>query len=173
MKLFVSVSLLLLLVVTAGAGGGYWWWTVGSIPMPVRLCEERVLQMLKSPTSYQRASYKLVQTEHDYAREDFLNAQMEIDRYKEVNQLVAPVIKYDPIEARKSMEVLLVGVDDFYKRIGFTKILVDIEFDAKNPMGALLRSHGYCKWVKTGKGPEMVTWSHIDAGEAGLFLLPR
>jgi len=76
------------------------------------------------------------------------------------------------MKARKKMEDEYKDVDDFLGRNGFTKILVGVAFDSKNAMGTLLRSSGYCKWVKPGRGSD-ITWDHFDADEAGVFLLSK
>lgn len=166
-----SVVVLLLLIAIGGAGGGYWWWAVGSIPMPIRLCEERIKEMLKSPTSYQRVSYNYLQETHDFDRDEFINAKMEIDRYTKISQLLGQITRYDPMKTRKELEDRT-GNGEVEKKLGmkFTKVLVGVEFDSKNPMGTPLRSNGYCKWVKYGEGPDSITWGHSDADEAGLFL---
>jgi len=87
MKSPIVVCLLLLAAVGAGGGAVFWWWTVGSIPMPVRLCEERIKEMLKSSTSYQRANYNYIETPQVYNREDFINAKMEVDTQRFLNFL--------------------------------------------------------------------------------------
>jgi hypothetical protein len=170
----ISILLFVLLLAVAGAGGGYWWWTVGSIPMPVRLCEERIKEMLKSPTSYQRSSYSYIQETHDFDRDEFINAKMEIDKYTRISQLLGKITRYDPMKAGKELEDRT-GNGEVEKKLGmkFTKVLVGVEFDSKNPIGTLLRSNGYCKWVKYGTGPDSITWDHSDVDEAGLFLLSK
>lgn len=174
MKISILLSFLLLAVV--GAGGGFWWWTVGSIPMPVRLCEKRIIEVLKSPASYQRANFHYIQTTQEYNRDEYINAEMEIDRYKKLPQLLGIMKKYDPLEARKKIaDGLTENANEAYKKLGltFTKVLVGVDFDSKNPMGVLLRSSAYCKWVKLGTGSDTIAWTQSDADEAGLLLATK
>lgn len=173
MKVFGPVLFLLVFCII-GAGGGYWWWTIGSIPIPIRLCETRIMSMLKAPTSYQRAGFQVVRTVHDWNREAYINEKMKIDRYTEHNQLLSPIIGYDAIKARQKLEAESPVYDILYGKTGFTIITVGVSFDSKNPMGTMLRSQGFCEWVKLGRGDDSVKLNDLTQDEAAFFgLIPR